>query len=67
MSPPPTRVPRFRGPMIAPSFSSKDPTLYDHVVKPDLVAPGNRVLSLSSLSTVFMMHPENFVHTGCLL
>lgn len=30
------------------SYSSKGPTLLDHVVKPDLVAPGNRVVSLSS-------------------
>ncbi|HEY1342357.1 MAG TPA: S8 family peptidase, partial [Bryobacteraceae bacterium] len=28
------------------SYSSKGPTLFDHVVKPDLVAPGNRVTSL---------------------
>ncbi|HEY4679078.1 MAG TPA: S8 family peptidase, partial [Candidatus Angelobacter sp.] len=30
------------------SYSSKGPTLLDHVVKPDLVAPGNRVISLVS-------------------
>ena len=28
------------------SYSSKGPTLIDHVVKPDIVAPGNRVISL---------------------
>jgi serine protease AprX len=28
------------------SYSSKGPTLYDHIVKPDLVAPGNQVHSL---------------------
>ena len=28
------------------SYSSKGPTLIDHVVKPDLVAPGNRTISL---------------------
>ena len=28
------------------SYSSKGPTLLDHVVKPDLVAPGNNVVSL---------------------
>ena len=28
------------------SYSSKGPTLLDHVVKPDLVAPGNRMISL---------------------
>jgi serine protease AprX len=30
------------------SYSSKGPTLIDHVVKPDLVAPGNRTVSLQS-------------------
>lgn len=28
------------------SYSSKGPTLLDHIVKPDLVAPGNRIISL---------------------
>ena len=28
------------------SYSSKGPTAIDHIVKPDLVAPGNRVVSL---------------------
>jgi serine protease AprX len=28
------------------SYSSKGPTLLDHVVKPDVVAPGNRIVSL---------------------
>ena len=27
------------------SYSSKGPTLVDHIVKPDLVAPGNRIAS----------------------
>jgi len=30
------------------SYSSRGPTLLDHVVKPDLVAPGNRITSLES-------------------
>jgi serine protease AprX len=30
------------------SYSSKGPTLLDHVIKPDLVAPGNRIISLES-------------------
>src|SRR6266567_3208420 len=30
------------------SFSSKGPTLLDHVIKPDLVAPGNLVVSLAA-------------------
>jgi serine protease AprX len=30
------------------SYSSKGPALLDHVVKPDIVAPGNRVISLEA-------------------
>jgi serine protease AprX len=30
------------------SYSSKGPSLIDHVVKPDMVAPGNRIVSLAS-------------------
>lgn len=36
----------FRGDDLIASYSSKGPTLFDHVVKPDIVAPGNRVISL---------------------
>jgi serine protease AprX len=39
------------------SYSSKGPTAVDHIVKPDLVAPGNRMVSLrvagSTLDTAF--------------
>src|SRR5262249_36526144 len=37
-----------RGDETVASYSSKGPTLLDHVVKPDLVAPGNRIVSLAS-------------------
>src|SRR5215472_5994990 len=30
------------------SYSSRGPTVLDHVIKPDLVAPGNRIVSLES-------------------
>jgi serine protease AprX len=30
------------------SFSSKGPTTYDHVAKPDIMAPGNAIVSLSA-------------------
>ena len=30
------------------SYSSKGPTLFDHIVKPDIVAPGNQVISVLS-------------------
>jgi serine protease AprX len=39
------------------SYSSKGPTVVDHIVKPDLVAPGNRLVSLrvagSTLDTAY--------------
>jgi serine protease AprX len=39
------------------SYSSKGPTLIDHVVKPDIVAPGNQIVSLrdpgSTLANAF--------------
>ena len=46
------------------SYSSKGPTMIDHVVKPDLVASGNRMLSLrapgSTLETLFAADPVPF-------
>ncbi|SRR5579871_870698 len=45
------------------SYSSKGPTLLDHIVKPDLVAPGNRLVSLrasgSTLDTLFPQYEVN--------
>src|SRR5207237_502356 len=36
------------------SYSSKGPTLFDHVVKPDIMAPGNRIISLmQNASTLY--------------
>ncbi len=44
------------------SYSSKGPTTIDHVVKPDLVAPGNRLLSLRAAgSTLDATRPQNQV------
>lgn len=41
------------------SYSSKGPTLLDHIVKPDLVAPGNRLVSLRSVgSTLDVEYPQ---------
>ena len=31
------------------SYSSKGPTLFDHIVKPDIVAPGNQIISTAAL------------------
>ena len=45
------------------SYSSKGPTLFDHVVKPDIVAPGNRIISLEASKTMVLASsgPPNFV------
>jgi serine protease AprX len=46
------------------SYSSKGPTLYDHVAKPDLVAPGNRIVSvkLNMNSLMESQYPQNEVN-----
>jgi serine protease AprX len=42
------------------SYSSKGPTLVDHVIKPDIVAPGNRIVTLlASGSTLDRLYPAN--------
>ena len=45
------------------SYSSKGPTLFDHVVKPDLVAPGNRIISVEAYTGAFLetTYPQNDV------
>lgn len=52
------------------SYSSKGPTLLDHVVKPDLVAPGNRIVSLASPGSYLVNNLLDFAVkpiTTCLL
>jgi serine protease AprX len=47
------------------SYSSKGPTQIDHVVKPDLVAPGNQVVSLSVTgATLEKEYRQNQVRTS---
>jgi len=41
------------------SHSSKGPTAIDHIVKPDLVAPGNRVVSLQTGGYLQKNYPGN--------
>jgi serine protease AprX len=45
------------------SYSSKGPTLYDHIVKPDIVAPGNLMISVlaSPSAALEKAYPENIV------
>src|SRR4029079_17441308 len=55
----------FRSDDEVASYSSKGPTMVDHLVKPDLVAPGNKVLSLAAPgSTLVKDHPELVVGSG---
>ena len=50
---------------ILTTYSSRGPTPLDHVVKPDLVAPGNRTLSLRSVgSTLDEAYPSLRVKQG---
>src|SRR6266446_4635980 len=45
------------------TYSSKGPTMLDHVVKPDLVAPGNLFISdlASTTETLYSAYPANLV------
>ena len=46
------------------SYSSKGPTTYDHVVKPDIVAPGNAVVSLTAPGATLEAAYPNELVTG---
>src|SRR4030095_28774 len=39
------------------TYSPRGPTLFDHVVKPDLVAPGNKVKSLIAKNSYLATNP----------
>jgi len=57
-------TPNRAGDVIA-SYSSKGPTLYDHLVKPDLVAPGNRLISLYTAGlNMNHLYPGNEIPTS---
>ncbi len=44
------------------SYSSKGPTTYDHIVKPDIMAPGNDIVSLAAPgATLEADYPAEFV------
>jgi serine protease AprX len=46
-------------------FSARGPSLIDHVVKPDLVAPGAFIVSLRAVGSVLdVTHPEAVLPTG---
>ena len=46
------------------SYSSKGPTLLDHIVKPDLVAPGNLIVSVLGDGTLPQEYPQNITDTN---
>ena len=46
------------------SFSSKGPTTYDHVVKPDIMAPGNDIVSLAAPGATLEASYPNELVTG---
>ncbi len=49
------------------SYSSKGPTAFDHYVKPDLVAPGNKIVSvMSGTPALAKLHPANVAGPGLL-
>src|SRR5262249_36578636 len=45
------------------TYSSKGPTLFDHIVKPDIVAPGNKVISVLAApgASLPVTYPQNLV------
>ncbi len=45
------------------TYSSKGPTLYDHVVKPDIVAPGNQLVSVLSTTSAALFTTASAVPT----
>jgi len=45
------------------SYSSKGPTTYDHVVKPDIMAPGHGIVSLAApAATLEVQHPSDLIY-----
>lgn len=58
-----TRKTAARGDDEIASYSSKGPTYLDHVMKPDLVAPGNQIISLlmNTNNWISELYPQNVV------
>ena len=51
-----------RGDDLVTTYSSKGPTLIDHIVKPDVVAPGNLIIAGKVAgTTIISAYPENEV------
>ena len=60
-----TKGTAFRSDDVMATYSSKGPTRFDHLIKPDLAAPGNRIRGLLAPgSTLAKEHPELVMATG---
>ena len=54
----------FRSDDVMATYSSRGPTLVDRLIKPDVAAPGNRILGLlAPRSTLAREHPELVIDT----
>ncbi len=49
---------------IMTSYTSKGPTTYDHVVKPDIMAPGNNIVSLAAPGATLEAEYPSFLVNG---
>ena len=55
----------WRSDDVMATYSSRGPTRFDHLIKPDLVAPGNRILgTLAPGATLAKEHPELVMEVG---
>jgi len=60
-----TKQTPFRSDDVMATYSSHGPTLIDHLIKPDLAAPGNKIVSLLAPgSTLATEHPELVIGSG---
>ncbi len=60
-----TKGTAYRSDDVVATYSSKGPTRFDRLIKPDLVAPGNRILGLAAPgSTLVREHPELVIGSG---
>ncbi|MBV9154935.1 MAG: S8 family serine peptidase [Acidobacteriaceae bacterium] len=54
----------FAGDDVITTYTSRGPTMVDHIVKPDIVAPGNHISSLLNNSAYLpKTYPQNIVNT----
>ena len=59
-----TKGTAFRSDDVVATYSSRGPTRFDHLIKPDLVAPGNKIVGLLAPgSTLAREHPELVIDT----